>query len=52
MEELYLLSDSTLLKQIGEKLKATRLKQNIIQQSLMVPSSVSLFTLGRIENTD
>ncbi len=51
MEDLYLLSDGAILKQIGEKLKATRLKQNITQQSLADSSGVPLSTLRRIENT-
>ncbi len=51
MEDLYLLSDGAILKQIGEKLKAIRLKQNITQQSLAVSSGVPLSTLRRIENT-
>ncbi len=51
MEDLYLLSDTAILKQIGEKLKAIRLKQNITQQSLSVSSGVPLSTLRRIENT-
>ncbi len=50
MEDLYLLPDGAILKQIGEKLKATRLKQNITQQSLADSSGVSLSTLRRIEN--
>ena len=31
MEDIYILSDAQIQKKIGEKIKATRLKQNIPQ---------------------
>ena len=34
MEDIYILSDAQIQKKIGEKIKATRLKQNITQDSL------------------
>ncbi len=49
MEDIYMLSDSIILKKIGEKLKSNRLKQNITQRSLAEASGVPLSTLKRIE---
>ena len=37
-----MLADATILNRIGNKLKATRLKQNITQQSLADAAGVSL----------
>ena len=50
MEYLYILSDTMIQRQIGEKLKAVRLKQNITQQSLAEAAEVSLSTVKKIEN--
>ncbi len=49
MEDVYMLSDGGILKRMGEKLKANRLKQNITQQSLAEASGVPLSTLKRFE---
>ena len=49
MEDVYMLSDVQLCKRIGDKLKATRLKRNITQQSLAEASLVSLSSLKKIE---
>lgn len=35
MEDIYILSDAQIQKKIGEKIKTTRLKQNITQDSLV-----------------
>ncbi|MGN1211180.1 MAG: helix-turn-helix domain-containing protein [Candidatus Cryptobacteroides sp.] len=50
MEDIYMLSDTQLVKRIGNKLKAIRLKRNITQQSLAEASSISLSSLKKIEN--
>ena len=44
-----MLSDTYILNRIGNHLKATRLKQNITQQSLAKASGVSLSSLKKIE---
>lgn len=44
-----MLADATILNRIGNKLKATRLKQNITQQSLADSAGVSLSSLKKIE---
>lgn len=45
-----MLADVTILSKIGEKLKASRLKQNITQQSLAEASGVTLSTVRRMES--
>lgn len=50
MKDVYTLSDIQLVKLIGSKLKAVRLKRNITQQSLAEASSISLSSLKKIEN--
>ena len=49
MSDIYTLSDSAILTRIGNHLKATRLKQNITQQSLAEAADVSLSTVKKIE---
>ena len=49
MDDLYMLADATLLVRIGHRLKQTRLKQNITQQSLAESAGVSLSSLKKIE---
>ena len=49
MDNIYMLTDSAILAQIGEKLKAIRLKQNITQQNLAEEANVSLSTVKKIE---
>lgn len=49
MEDIYMLSDASILAKIGEKMKAVRLKQNITQQSLAEASNVSLSSVKKIE---
>ena len=44
-----MLADTAILNRIGNKLKATRLKQNITQQSLADAAGVSLSSLKKIE---
>ncbi len=50
MDNVYILSDYEIRKRIGARLKTTRLKQNITQQSLSGASCVPVSTLKRIEN--
>ena len=49
MEEIYTLSDAQIQKRIGEKIKATRLKQNITQDSLAESSSISRSSVQKVE---
>ncbi|MGM9762496.1 MAG: helix-turn-helix transcriptional regulator [Candidatus Cryptobacteroides sp.] len=49
MEDVYMLSDSQIMKKMGEKLKATRLRQNITQLNLSKRTNVPLSTVKRIE---
>ena len=44
------ISDVQLVKRIGNKLKAVRLKRNITQQSLAEAASISLSSLKKIES--
>ena len=50
MKDFYTLSDVQLVKRIGNKLKAVRLKRNITQQSLAEAASISLSSLKKIES--
>lgn len=52
MEDFYTLSDVQLVKRIGNKLKAVRLKRNITQQCLAEASSISLSSLKKIESDE
>lgn len=49
MDGLYVLSDDAILRKIGERLRASRLKQNITQKSLAEASEVTLITVIRLE---
>ncbi len=46
---IYFMEDLMILNRIGEKLKANRLRQNIMQQNLADASGVSLSTLKKLE---
>lgn len=50
MDDLYTLSDSQILKSIGNKLKSVRLKQNITQENLAESCSISRSSVQKIEN--
>lgn len=50
MENIYIISDAQIVKRIGNKIKAVRLKRNITQQSLAEASAISLSSLKKIEN--
>ena len=45
-----MLADAAICQKIGGKLKQTRLKQNITQQSLAEAADVSLSSIKKIEN--
>ncbi len=49
MNDIYMLSDTMICERVGYRLKQTRLKQNITQQSLAEASGVSLSSLKKIE---
>lgn len=49
MENIYMLSDTVIQYKIGERLKQTRLKQNITQQSLAEEAGVSLSSVKKVE---
>ena len=49
MEDIYILSDAEIQKKIGEKIKATRLKQNITQDSLAEAASISRSSVQKAE---
>ena len=46
---VYSLSDAQIQEKIGERLKTTRLKQNITQDSLAASSSISRSSVQKIE---
>ena len=50
MEYIYILSDAQIQKKIGEKIKATRLKQNITQNSLAESASISRSSVQKVES--
>ena len=50
MEDIYALSDVQIQKKIGEKIKATRLKQNITQDSLAESASISRSSVQKVES--
>lgn len=52
MNDIYMLSDTVIFEKIGNRLKQTRLKQNITQQSLSEEAGVSLSSLKKIEKGD
>lgn len=49
MEDIYMLTDTAILSQIGKKIKAVRLKQNITQQNLSEVANVSLSSIKKME---
>ena len=49
MDDIYMLSDVTILSRIGNHMRTVRLKQNITQQSLADAAGVSLSSLKKIE---
>lgn len=49
MEDIYTFSDVQIQQKIGEKIKSTRLKQNITQDSLAESASVSRSSVQKVE---
>ena len=49
MDNVYMLTDAAILTKIGEKVKTSRLKQNITQKSLSEAANVSLCTVINLE---
>ena len=49
MDNIYMLSDMVIQYRIGERLKQTRLRQNITQQCLAEEAGVSLSSVKKIE---
>lgn len=49
MDNIYMLSDTVIQFRIGERLKQTRLKQNITQLSLAEEAGVSLSSVKKVE---
>lgn len=49
MNDIYMLADTAICERIGDRLKHTRLKQNITQQSLADAANVSLSSVKKIE---
>ena len=45
-----MLSDATILAKLGARIKSTRLKQNITQESLAISANISLSSVKKIEN--
>lgn len=52
MEDIYNLSDIQIKKKIGEKIKATRLKQNITQENLAESALISRSSVQKVETGD
>ena len=50
MEDIYALSDVQIQTKIGEKIKATRLKQNIKQESLAEFALISRSSVQKVES--
>lgn len=50
MNDIYTMADPMIMKRIGEKLKKTRLKQNITQMNLAEEAGISISTLKKMEN--
>lgn len=50
MENIYMLSDAAILAKLGARIKSTRLKQNITQESLAISANISLSSVKKIEN--
>lgn len=49
MDDIYMLSDMVIQLKIGERLKQTRLRQNITQMSLAEEAGVSLSSIKKTE---
>lgn len=49
MDDFYMLADVAIRERIGRRLRQTRLKQNITQQSLAEAAGVSLSSLKKME---
>lgn len=49
MDNIYMLSDTVIQFRIGERLKQTRLKQNITQLSLAEEAGISLSSVKKVE---
>lgn len=49
MENIYMLSDATILAKLAAKIKSTRLKQNITQENLAISANISLSSMKKIE---
>lgn len=49
MDDIYALSDNLIKKKIGEKIRDTRLKQNITQESIAKSASISRSSVKKIE---
>lgn len=52
MEDIFALSDTQIQKRIGEKVKNSRLRQNITQSSLAKAAVLSLSSVKKIESGD
>ena len=50
MENIYMLSDATIIAKLGARIKSTRLKQNITQESLAISANISLSSVKKIES--
>ena len=49
MENIYKLSDATILAKLGARIKSSRLKQNITQENLAISANISLSSVKKIE---
>lgn len=49
MENIYMLSDATILAKLAAKIKSTRLKHNITQENLAISANISLSSVKKIE---
>ena len=50
MVDIYALTDSVILLQIGQKLKEARIEQNISQKALADSCGLSTFSISQMEN--
>ncbi len=50
MTDIYALTDSAIIAQIGQKLKETRIEQNISQKTLADRCGLSTFSISQMEN--
>lgn len=49
MVDIYMLSDAMIMARVGDRLRSSRLKQNITQQDLAKDAGVSLSSLKNLE---